>query len=199
LHGYTGTGILFQLIVSEVLPSSATRIHRFESVDPQNPECIDHILQITRCLARRRFSGEWDKEDRVNDSVSRAWEIAKLGRGTPATVAYFAIRNVASNGQFSRSRRSIDHTQPGQTATRTGDCIASSVEPDPATLAVIKVDFEAWLDQLPNRLQRVAILLATGLNTVDIARIIGCTRGNISGIRKQLIIDYSLFEEGEPE
>ena len=63
----------------------------------------------------------------------------------------------------------------------------------------MRVDFEAWLDQLPSRLQRVAILLATGLNTVDIARIIGCTRGNISGIRKQLIIDYSLFHDGTTE
>ena len=191
--------MLLHLIVSETLPSSAARIHRFESVDPQNPECISHILQLTRCLALRRFAGRWDKEDCVNDSVSRAWELAQLGRGTPATVAYFAIRNVASNGQFSRSRRSIDHTQPGRKAKQTGDCITSSVEPDPATLAVMRVDFEAWLDQLPSRLQRVAILLATGLNTVDIAQIIGCTRGDISGIRKQLIVDYSLFHDGTAE
>ena len=180
----------------EALSSSATRIHRFESVDPQNPACINHILQLTRCLALRRFAGRWDKEDRANDSVSGAWELAQLGRGNPATVAYFAIRNVASNGQFLRSRRSINHTQPGRTAKQTEDCIASSVEPNPASLAVTRVDFDALLDQLPSRLQRVAILLATGLNSVDVAEIIGCTRGNISGIRKQLIIDYSLFHDG---
>ena len=63
----------------------------------------------------------------------------------------------------------------------------------------MRVDFEAWLDQLPSRLQRVAMLLATGLNTVDVAQIIGCTRGNISGIRKQLIVDYSLFQDTTAE
>lgn len=185
--------------MSEALPSSAEGIYRFESVDPQNEECIDCILQLTRCLASRRFAGRWDREDRVNDSVSVAWEFAQQGRGTPATVAFFAIRRVVSHGQFSRSRRSIDHTQPGRTIQRTGDYAVAAGEPDPARLAVMRVDFEAWLDQLPSRLQRVAMLLATGLNTVDVAQIIGCTRGNISGIRKQLIADYSLFHDTTAE
>ena len=55
--------------------------------------------------------------------------------------------------------------------------------------------FDRRMDQLPSRLQRVAMLLATGLNAVDAAQIVGCNRSSISGIRNQLIVDYSLFHD----
>lgn len=167
--------------------------YKFEYVDPADDECLEHILTLTRCLAWKRFRGQWDVQERVNDSVSVAWEFAQAGRGTPATVARFAIRRVACRGQFSRSTCSVDHNQPGRTARRRGDDDMTSSETDPADEAVVRADYEAWLAQLPPRLHRVAMLLGTGLNTVEVAKIIGCTRGNISGIRQQLNADYQLF------
>ena len=94
----------------ELAPAQAT--YEFTHVDPDNPRCVEQILELTRALAWRRFGGEWNAAELVEDAVSLAWEFSQQGRGTPATVAMFAIRRAASGGQFSRSVRSVDHRQP---------------------------------------------------------------------------------------
>ncbi|MCA9050605.1 MAG: hypothetical protein KDA89_17830, partial [Planctomycetaceae bacterium] len=110
---------------------------------------------------------------------------------TPATVAHFAIRRVASNGQFSRARRSIDNNPVGPRPTcRVPNDFHSISTVDPAEAATVRLHFDEWMNQLSPRLRRVAMLLATGLNTVEVAEIVGITRGGISMIRRELIADY---------
>ncbi|MCA9047098.1 MAG: sigma-70 family RNA polymerase sigma factor [Planctomycetaceae bacterium] len=180
--------------MSESPSCSAGQEYRFPHVDPRNEACVDHILKLTRGLARRRFAGWRDVDERVADAQSVAWEFAQQGKGTPATVAYLAIRRAASNGQFSRSRRSIDHHQIGPKAMRKiGGDHAPALAPNPAEEVTVRLHFDQWVNQLSPRLRRVAMLLATGLNTVDVTEIIGITRGGISMIRRELIADYRVF------
>ncbi|MCA9051691.1 MAG: hypothetical protein KDA89_23295, partial [Planctomycetaceae bacterium] len=64
---------------------------------------------------------------------------------------------------------------------------------NPAEEVTVRLHFDQWMNQLSPRLRRVAMLLAAGLNTVDVAEIIGITRGGVSMIRRELIADYRGF------
>jgi hypothetical protein len=63
----------------------------------------------------------------------------------------------------------------------------------PADEATFRVDLEAWLDGLDERREAVARQLASGLNTVEVARLHGVTRGRISQLREDLINSWERF------
>ncbi len=56
----------------------------------------------------------------------------------------------------------------------------------PADQAVLTVDFEAWLATQEGRPRKIAEQLASGLNTVEVARLHGVTRTRIWQIRERL-------------
>ena len=67
----------------ELAPAQAK--YEFTHVDPDNPRCVEQILELTRALAWRRFGGEWNAAELVEDAVSLAWEFCQHGGGTPST------------------------------------------------------------------------------------------------------------------
>jgi hypothetical protein len=68
----------------------------------------------------------------------------------------------------------------------------------PADEAAFRIDFAAWLNELPTRKRRVAELLAGGLRTCDVALQLGVTAGAISQARDWLARSWSQFQ-GVPE
>ncbi len=178
----------------ELAPAQAT--YEFTHVDPENPRCVEQILELTQALAWRRFGGEWNAAELVEDAVSLAWEFCQHGRGTPFTVARFAIRRAASGGQFSRSVRSVDHRQPHPSRRRRegfNEWKFASHTPDPADTAAVHIDFQEWQRTLTDRQREVLSHLEQGYNTVEVAKRLGCTRANISGIRRFLARKYECF------
>ena len=164
--------------------------------DPDNPRCVEQILELTQALAWRRFGGECNAEELVQDAVSLAWGFSQQGKGTPFTVAKFAIRRAASGGQFSRSVRSVDHRQPHPSRRRRqgfNEGKFGADTPDPGNTAAIQIDFEAWQRTLTDRQREVLSHLERGYNTVEVAKILGCTRANISDIRRFLARKYERF------
>ena len=64
----------------------------------------------------------------------------------------------------------------------------------PADEAAFRVDFAAWLGQLPGRRRHVAELLAEGRATSEVARRLGVTPGAISQARAALARSWADFQ-----
>jgi hypothetical protein len=63
----------------------------------------------------------------------------------------------------------------------------------PADVARVRVDFAAWLKTLPRRDRKVALDLAGGNRTGDVARKYDLSDGRISQLRKELHLSWELM------
>jgi hypothetical protein len=64
----------------------------------------------------------------------------------------------------------------------------------PADEACFRIDFRAWLERLPARKRRVALLLAEGNTTGEVARAVGVTPGAVSQARAWLAASWGAFQ-----
>lgn len=69
----------------------------------------------------------------------------------------------------------------------------------PAELAASRIDFEEWLQMLPRRHRQIALKLAEGERTHDVAREFGLSPARISQLRSELHAAWKQFHEGMPE
>lgn len=63
----------------------------------------------------------------------------------------------------------------------------------PADVARVRIDFAAWLKTLPLRDRKVALALAAGHRTKDVARRYDLSEGRISQLRKKLHLSWELM------
>jgi hypothetical protein len=63
----------------------------------------------------------------------------------------------------------------------------------PADVARVRLDFNAWLKTLPRRDRKVALDLARGHRTSDVARTYELSDGRISQLRKELHLSWELM------
>ena len=63
----------------------------------------------------------------------------------------------------------------------------------PADVARVRLDFAAWLKTLPRRDRKVALDLASGNRTGDVARRYDLSDGRISQLRKELHLSWELM------
>ena len=63
----------------------------------------------------------------------------------------------------------------------------------PADVVRVRLDFDAWLKTLPRRDRRVALDLAKGNRTSDVARKYDLSDGRISQLRKELHLSWELM------
>ena len=64
----------------------------------------------------------------------------------------------------------------------------------PAAVAMMKMDFTAWLKSLPYRVRRIAKLLATGERTSTVAEKFTLSPGRISQLRRELAQSWKKFQ-----
>jgi hypothetical protein len=64
----------------------------------------------------------------------------------------------------------------------------------PADEACFRIDFRAWLERLPARKRTVALLLAEGNTTGEVARAVGVTPGAVSQARAWLEASWGAFQ-----
>lgn len=69
----------------------------------------------------------------------------------------------------------------------------------PADLAASRIDIEEWLQQLPPRQRQIALKLAEGERTRDVAREFGLSQARISQLRSELHSAWEQFHEGMPK
>ena len=63
----------------------------------------------------------------------------------------------------------------------------------PAEVAALRVDIEGWLDTLSIRDRAIALLLAVGERTCDVAQRLGLTAGRVSQLRRTLAKSWAAF------
>lgn len=164
-------------------------------------ELLERAMDVTRRVARKVFRVYPDREERIADAVSFAWEFAQTAGpdATPSTIKHYAIRRVRS-GTFRGSERSIEHQRPRgrQPAQRVVFAIEdfARVGDDPAVLAQVRIDVAAWWCTLPHLKRTVARLLAAGFRTEEVAQFVGKTEGRISQMRGELLKSWREYQDG---
>ncbi len=150
-----------------------------------------NVLPVVRSWAKKAFAGQTDRDDKVQDAQSIAWESLRLPRRCKAYQDRL-LRNLESQSKrvFSQSSRSVTHWKRSQQSSEfslEADCIT----PDglnPARIASVRIDFREWFDGLSPTAKRVVELLGTGHTTQETAESIGCSPGNVSQYRRTLAI-----------
>lgn len=132
-----------------------------------------------------------DKDEKLCDVLSVAWEIHRTAPEsvTPLNILHYALKSVRSERHQRESSRSIlsrkrnankprrEHLDPDFVA-RVGD--------NPATIAMLRIDFASWRESLTDYQRELVELLMLGETTTEAAAKMGCTPGNISQHRKRL-------------
>jgi hypothetical protein len=142
-----------------------------------------------------RFSG--DRQDRICDAVSLAWEwFQRQPHAPPKSLAYYAVKHVRLGHQFGRSARSFDGPNPrGKEKAERGDFPLDLIGEDydnPADLAALRIDFEDWQVTLEPRLRAILHGLLMGETTSELARQFGLSWGRISQIRRILLDSWQV-------
>ncbi len=164
---------------------------------------------------RLRHLDEERKEDAVQEVLAICWEqyrrLVERGRDpTPfvGKMAEFATRRVRCGRGFLRTRlRDVlspiprdDHHVESIPMTEDDDCDpllsdALADGQDPADEAALKIDVEEWLASVEWRRRRVAELLMSGKNTVEVAKREGVSRMRIFQLRQDLAESCPLLKE----
>lgn len=150
------------------------------------------VLPLVNHWANERWQHDNDREQKVCDAQSVAWEFFQTAdkKATPQSIAFYAIRRVAIGRQFRESAWSITGPNPRRMAKpqravfepsaifRTGD--------NPARIVAFRDLYQLWLTTLNSRQRAVAELLAEGNRTEEAAATCGVSPGRISQIRREL-------------
>ena len=92
-----------------------------------------------------------------------------------------------------------DNGQPaGETAGEWRDWIATGNRCTPADQAAFRLDFAAWLANLPERRRRTAELLGEGFGTLEVAKSLGITAAAVSQARTWLERSWGKFQGESP-
>lgn len=57
----------------------------------------------------------------------------------------------------------------------------------------MRVDFESWREQLPDRMRQVVDLLSAGMSPSELADQLGVSRARVSQLRNELADDWQGF------
>lgn len=154
-----------------------------------------NVLPVVKSWASRAFMGDNDRETKLNDAASIAWEIflTAPNDAPPQAIATFAIRRIRANRVFCESVRSLSSPtrRPTKAVAETFDVAdVWRVGSDPARIAGFRIDFRQWFQRLKPRSQQIVELMVTGHTTEEIAETLGCTPGNVSQYRRRLATSW---------
>ncbi len=158
------------------------------------------VLPVVKLWATKRFAGQHDKEQRVLDALSVAWEIWRNAPNdaTPSTIARYAVLSSAADRHISKTSKSADSKgrMKRSGATRDHQFDINNVgddHNDPSRIVAFRIDFSQWLASLKERDRRVAEMLARGDTTSEVANELGCTLGNVSQLKAKLATSWYAY------
>jgi hypothetical protein len=155
------------------------------------------------------------REDLVCEAIARAYVSlvrlsarGKLDVAYPSPLARFACKQIKASRRV--GNRPDLHDLLSQRAQREGQFVHGLYERDergrwqellvedrrakPADVAIVRVDFTAWLSTLSLRLRRIAEVLASGESTNQVAERFQVTAGRVSQLRAQLERSWEMFQ-----
>jgi hypothetical protein len=181
----------------------------------QQLECMLPQIQYQARVAFSGFHPEI-KEELVAEvvanvccAVARLAEINKTELAYPTVLTRFAIRQVRAGRQVGtilnvnnvcsryaqRVRRiRVDHLDEWDHSTREWrSVIVEDRRAGPAETAAARIDLREWFRSLPKRTRRMALALARGESTQDVAHCFAVSPGRVSQLRRQLSQSWERF------
>ncbi len=163
-----------------------------------------------------------DRDEAIQEVIANAFaayqSLVKRGKTqviAPGPLARYAIaqtragrrvggqRNIDDiTSHYCQHRRGIEQKSMGEVDEATGTWSQILVEDpssSPADIAAIRIDFETWMELLPERQRTIAEVLSTGETTNAVAKLFDVTAGRISQLRSQLKAAWEAFQGEEPE
>ena len=164
----------------------------FRHLDPESREECVQATVCNACCAVARLA-ELDKLDLAYASVLARFGVAQVKDGR-MTGGSLNCRDVSS--RYCQRAKNITLERLDR-YDREEECWEEILVPDntctPAELAASRIDFDAWLHQLPRRNRRIAEFLSLGNRTQDAARKFDVSQGRISQLRKELAESWREF------
>lgn len=158
---------------------------------------IDTVIELAERFARRAFAADPDRADLIEDAKSKAWEFGLTAPldAPPPRIAEFAVRHVRRRRQFRWSIRTVDHPHNRESHPRVGldPSHLARVGEDPYLLTQAKLDVGDWFATLGTMHRTVAMLLASGHGTGEVAALIGRSAARVSQIREELRRSWAEF------
>lgn len=158
------------------------------------------VLPVVKLWATKRFAGHHEKEQRILDALSVAWEIWRTAPNdaTPSTIARYAVLSSAAERHISKTSKSADSKGRMRRTGATRDCQfdinhVGGDQNNPSRIVAFRIDFSQWLASLKERDRRVAEMLARGDTTSEVAAELGCTAGNVSQLKARLAANWYAY------
>ena len=202
---------------------SANRDCSVPSSHCSQPDDFLRLLPPIQRFARQAFRRlDLDiREDAIQEVVANAFaayhRLLERGKAhviAPGPLARFAIAQTRAGrrvgGQLNiddvtshhcQYRRGIELVSMGHVDETTGtweQILVEDPSSSPADIAAIRIDFETWLELLPQRQRDIAEVLSTGETTNAVAKLFDVTAGRISQLRHQLKVAWESFQREAP-
>jgi hypothetical protein len=178
---------------------------------------LPKVLSHGRVYFRHLRSAD-RKEEYIAEMVALAWRwhlrLAQRGKDAaqfPTAIAKFAARAVASGRKLAGMDRTIDALSPlaqrrhsfavgklpdysALDGSPLEQALHDSTRSRPADLAAFRLDLPCWLATLGARDRRIALDLALGYRTQELARAYRLSEPRISQLRRQLHRSWQQFQ-----
>jgi hypothetical protein len=148
----------------------------------------------------------------IANSYAAFRRLVARGKATlayPTVLARFALRQIRDGRRLGCKRNVLDVMSAyAQRKKAFGVCSLSAVKgatdwhalvvedrhASPAEIAGFRMDFADWLQRLQKSKRQIALRLAEGYTTNEVAAYFGLTPGRISQLRKQLCENWQTFQ-----
>ena len=179
-------------------PIRRNAYHAFRRMDPDDrDEAIQEV--IANAFAAYQSLVKRGKTQVISPGPLARYAIAQTRAGRRVG-GQLNIDDVTSH--YCQHRRGITLKSMGEVDEATGTWSQILVEDpssSPADIAAIRIDFETWMELLPERQRTIAEVLSTGETTNAVAKLFDVTAGRISQLRSQLKAAWVAFQGEEPE
>lgn len=159
------------------------------------------IVPAVKYRAKLAFRHKRNRQQLLDDALSLAWEAMQNAPPSAKArdIAYYSCKGALYGRQFSRSGRSIDGPNPRKVEKPLSDpdaqigLLPSGKKDSPAEVAVVRVDFGAWVQTLTSRQKEFLLAFLYGESTGEIAKRFKCSLGNVSQVRRKLVDKWVSF------
>lgn len=155
------------------------------------------------------------RQELVNDAVAlayvafaRLFELGRVAVAYPSALARYAVKKIRSGRRVGVKQNIRDVLSPlarrksrfsvellsDRDSSGEWEELATGRNADPALIAACRIDFRHWLSQLEQFKRRVALRLARGDSTGEVARQFELSFARISQVRRELKCNWDRFQ-----
>jgi hypothetical protein len=188
-----------------------------QTVSDETSQAFERILPAIKRFASYAFRHfpKWRRMELVADVVASAYTafVRLVERGLqcltyPSALAKYAVRRVRAGRRVGESQNVNDLLSPvaqrtkGFTVERLPNAITHcgwneltfDRRANPCDIAAVRIDLNYWLRRLTRTKRLVALRLAIGETTSEVAQRFGLSNGRVSQLRRELLDDWNAFQ-----